>query len=134
MLSHTTDAEGREHPSFIPSNIDIGVAKGEDRIYLEKLAQGLNTLKTDYPHPDLVLVVGGSDPYEADALPSAQLLQLTLSEMLSRDRMVYELCRSLGVPQAWVMAGGYGDKVSQVQVQFLEHVYSGIEYAFTPTS
>lgn len=106
--------------SFLPSDIDIGVAMGEDRRYLDKLQAGLALLRATYPHPDLVLVVNGSDPYEGDTLPSAQLLQLTLSEMLTRDLMVHQFCHSLDAPQAWVMSGGYGSAVWRVHAQFLE--------------
>ena len=122
-LDNASNIPGTPNLSLIPSNIDIGIAEGEESRYLSELEKGLNQLKAINPNPDLVIIVGGSDPYEGDALPSADLLKLNLSDMLARDLLVYNFCREQKLPQAWVMSGGYGEKVWQVHAQFLEHVY-----------
>ena len=81
------DAQGNLNPSFIPSNIDIPIASGEEHLYLQKLEEGLIKLDT-FPQPDIAIVVSGADPYEKDDLPSTRNLKLTLEQLLQRDRLV----------------------------------------------
>ncbi len=109
---------GVRNPVFIPSDIDIPIAVGEDDLYLPRLAQGLEQLAQS-EIPDLALVVSGADPYEKDELPSTAGLRLSLDQMMGRDRMIYEYLRARHIPAAYVMAGGYGDEVWQVFAQFL---------------
>jgi acetoin utilization deacetylase AcuC-like enzyme len=109
------------------SDIDIPIAVGEEELYLSRLEAGLNQLTGD---PDLALVVQGSDPFEKDALPSASLLKLSQEQMLERDKMVFEFLREKQIPQAYVMAGGYGPEVAIIYQQFLklalvEHPHHG---------
>ncbi|MFN8369205.1 MAG: histone deacetylase [Bacteriovoracaceae bacterium] len=108
-------------PEFIPSCIDIPIDETENELYNQKLEQGLNDLKKSGT-ADLCLVVNGSDPYIYDAIPSADKLQLSLTDLLKRDLLVFNFLKDLNIPQAWVMAGGYGDKVWEVHFQFLERV------------
>jgi len=110
--------DGRPNPCFIPSDIDIPIAKGEEAHYLERLEQGLNQLE-GLGEPDLAIVVSGADPYEKDELPSTEGLKLTLDQMLGRDRLIYQFLRKLRVPAAYLMAGGYGDQVWEVYARFL---------------
>jgi acetoin utilization deacetylase AcuC-like enzyme len=110
--------DGRANPCFIPSNIDIPIASGEEPYYLERLEQGLGQMKR-LSDPDLAIVVSGADPYEKDELPSTSGLKLTLEQMASRDRMIYQFLRELRIPAAYLMAGGYGDQVWKVYAQFL---------------
>ncbi|MEJ2475432.1 MAG: hypothetical protein P8Y74_16325, partial [Desulfobacterales bacterium] len=110
--------DGRTNPCFIPSNIDIPIASGEEPHYLERLEQGLGQMKR-LGEPDLAIVVSGADPYEKDELPSASGLKLTLDQMAARDRMIYHFLRELRIPAAYLMAGGYGDQVWDVYAQFL---------------
>jgi acetoin utilization deacetylase AcuC-like enzyme len=109
-------------PWFIPSNIDVGIDAGEERSYLEKLNQGLEKLKNNFPLPDLAVVVNGADPYELDELPSSELLKLSKEQMLERDKLVYQFLKELNIPQAYVMAGGYGKHSHEIYSQFLEFV------------
>jgi len=112
------DRRGRLNPSFIPSDIDIPIARGEEHRYAARLQEGLNTLKRS-PRPDLALVVAGADPYEKDELPSTADLRLSLAQMEERDFLVYDFLRNLEVPQAYLMAGGYGPHCWEVYARFL---------------
>ena len=44
-----------------------------------------------------------ADCHEADPLNAASL---TEQQMLERDRLVFEFCKSRGIPCLWVLAGG----------------------------
>lgn len=112
---------GKPNPSFIPSDMDIPVEEGEDGLYVQKLREGLEKLKT-FKKPDIALVVDGSDPFEEDELPSTKGLKLSLEQMKERDISVYNFLKSQNIPGAYVMAGGYGENSWKVYAQFLEHV------------
>jgi acetoin utilization deacetylase AcuC-like enzyme len=111
--------DGTPEPSHLPSDIDIPIERGEEGVYVERLREGLQKLDR-YPRPDVALVLYGADPYERDALPSAQELQLTSAQMLERDRAVYSFLAERGIPRAYVNSGGYGYHVWEVISQFLE--------------
>lgn len=113
------DAAGNRNPSFIASDIDIPMARGEDHLYVARLQEGLAKLES-FPKPDLALVICGSDPYEKDELPSASDLKLSLEQLKERDRLIYRFLKERGIPGAFVMAGGYGEHSWQVYTQFLE--------------
>ena len=113
-----------DHPSYLPSNIDIGIDANQEDVYLKRLEEGLERLAETCPKPDIIAVVNGSDPFEGDELPSSNLINLSLEQMMERDQLVYQFCRNAEVPQFWLMAGGYGSHVWQVHAQFLEWVYS----------
>jgi acetoin utilization deacetylase AcuC-like enzyme len=115
------DARGRLNSSFIPSDVDLPVGEGEEGRYLELLAGGLERLAGFGP-VDLAVVVDGADPYEHDELPSTGLLRLSLDQLLARDLAVYEFLQRRGVPSAWLMSGGYGERSWEVYAQFLEAV------------
>ena len=114
-------ADGRPNPSFVPSNIDIPVAAGEETVYVERLQQGLDRLAAA-GSADLAIVVSGADPYEKDELPSASLLKLSLDQIFARDRLVYRFLKHSGIPAAFLMAGGYGDHVWEAFARFLRWV------------
>lgn len=113
--------DGRPNPSFVPSDIDIPIAAGEEAVYLDRLAEGLTRLAS-LGKPDIALVVSGADPYEKDALPSAQPLQMTRDQLLERDIGIYRFLTEQGVPYAGVMAGGYGDFAWEIYAAFLEQI------------
>ena len=119
------DGEGHLEPWFWPSTVDRGVPRGGEAHYLPLLASGLDELERVSPLPDLAVVVGGSDPFEGDVLPSADGLKLSLDAMFERDRLVYIFLAERGIPQAWVLAGGYGDEVWRVHARFLAWVLGG---------
>lgn len=111
-------ADGSLNPSFIRSDIDIPIESGEESLYLDRLRMGLDTLE-EVGRADLAIVVCGADPYEGDELPSGALLKLSLEQMFERDRLLYEWLAARDIPAAFLMAGGYGDKVWLVYSQFL---------------
>ncbi|MGD8519703.1 MAG: histone deacetylase [Desulfobacterales bacterium] len=115
------DTEGNLNPSFIPSDFDIPMAQGEDHLYVDRLQQGLQEMDKQ-PLPDMAIVVSGVDPYEADELPSADGIKLSLEQIMKRDLLVYGFLKKRGIPRAYLMAGGYGSKSWQAYVQFLEWV------------
>jgi acetoin utilization deacetylase AcuC-like enzyme len=115
------DKNGVPEPSFTPSDIDIGIPEGGDNFYVQRLEEGLRTLGS-MSKPDLALVVLGSDPYEKDELPSTAGLRLSLEQLKERDIAIYEFCKARNIPQAHVMAGGYGESSWIVYAQFLEHL------------
>ncbi len=117
------DSKGQLHPWFIPSNIDIGIAKGHENAYLPRLVDGLNALAAiEKPLPELAIVVAGADPYEGDELPSSARLNLSKEDMLKRDQLVFNFLKEKGIPQLWVMGGGYGDSTWEIYEQFLNWV------------
>ena len=118
------DRTGRPAPWLIPSTIDVPIAAGEEPRYLPRLREALTILDT-MPSPDVVYVVDGADPYEHDQLPSTADLNLTLPELLERDQMIHEFLLSRGLPQAWLMSGGYGDRAWEPFAAFLKVVLAG---------
>ena len=113
------DSGGKLKPSFIPSDIDIPVAAGEEHLYVTRLKEGLRML--DYQSTaDIAVVVAGADPYEKDELPSAKLLQLSLEQLQERDLLIYDFLQKKSIPTAYLMAGGYGESAWEVYTQFLE--------------
>lgn len=114
-------ADGRPNPSFIPSDIDIPIAAGEEPTYNHRLREGLERL-AGLSHPDLAIVVSGSDPYEGDALPSTQLLRLSKAQLLERDQIIYRFLQKHHIPQASLMAGGYGPQAWEIYAGFLAWV------------
>ena len=111
-------ADGQPNPSFIPSDIDIPIAAGEEPTYNQRLREGLEQMAC-LSHPDLAIVVSGADPYEGDALPSTQLLRLSKAQLLERDQTIYRFLENHRIPQASLMAGGYGPQVWEVYAGFL---------------
>ena len=111
--------DGTPNPSFIPSDIDIPIESGEEDRYVARLAAGLEEMAARLPAPEIAVVVGGADPYEKDGLPSTAGLNLTLAQLGARDRLVYHHLKSRRVPQAHLMAGGYGPHAWEAYAQFL---------------
>lgn len=115
------DEESNLNPSFIPSDIDIPIKKGEEPVYNKKLREGMKELLESFK-ADIAIVVLGSDPYEKDELESAKDLKLTLEELKERDLNIYNFLKEKEIPQAYLMAGGYGESSWRVYSRFLETV------------
>jgi acetoin utilization deacetylase AcuC-like enzyme len=115
------DDEGRPNPSFIASDIDIPIEAGEDALYNDRLRSGLQHLAR-LSTPDLAVVVSGADPYAGDTLPSTQGLRLSQAQLLERDRIIYRFLKTRRIPQAALMAGGYGPEVWRIYAGFLAWV------------
>jgi len=109
----------KNHPSWIPSDIDIPIESGEEHWYLERLEKAYKKLGTG-SKPDLAIVLAGADPWENDALASTKLLNLSFEEMKQRDRLTYLFLEDARVPSLWLTAGGYGEDSWQVHATFLE--------------
>jgi acetoin utilization deacetylase AcuC-like enzyme len=91
-----------------PSNIDIGLDDGTgDAEYLAILEKHL-LQAFEHFGPDILLYVGGADPYREDQLGG---LALSIEGLERRDRLVYEHARRHGVPLAVTLAGGYARRV-----------------------
>jgi len=109
------------HPSWTPSDIDVPVGSGEEDSYLDRLKDALGMLRRN-SIADLAIVLAGADPWEYDGLASTGLLKLTLNQMIERDRMVYCFLEELGLPSAWLTAGGYGEEAWRIHAEFLKWV------------
>ena len=116
--AHPLLPDGRPHPSFIPSDIDIAVGPGEEDEYNPRLIEGLYRLAAG-PRPDLAVVVAGADPYEKDELPSTRDLRLSQDQLFDRDRLIYRFLQDRGIPHAGLMAGGYGEAAWEVYSRYL---------------
>ena len=91
-----------------PSDEDIGLEDGvRDDEYLGALEQGLIRALQKMT-PDLILYVGGADPYREDQLGG---LALTMEGLQKRDRLVLERARRAGIPVVSTLAGGYARRV-----------------------
>jgi len=112
--------EGRA--PLVPSDIDIGINKGEENEYVPRLAEGIQELERLCKTPDLILVVDGADPYEHDELPSTSLLKLNLEQCLLRDNYVYRYVMDRNIPSAWIQSGGYGNRAWEPPAYFLQGI------------
>jgi acetoin utilization deacetylase AcuC-like enzyme len=65
-------------------------------------------------------VVDGADSYEHDGLASSAPLRLTLEQCLERDILIHDFLTKRGIPSAWIMAGGYGDRAWEPPARFLQ--------------
>jgi acetoin utilization deacetylase AcuC-like enzyme len=106
----------------ILSDIEIPIEKSEERLYNQKLKEGLLRLekRSDGKKCDLAIVVDGDDPYEKDGLASSSLLNLTLDELVTRDTLVYSFLQERGIKSAWLLAGGYGEYAWEGTAHFLK--------------
>jgi acetoin utilization deacetylase AcuC-like enzyme len=93
------------------STLDVGLADGAgDDDYLAALTPALDAM-IDRFRPDLILYQAGVDVHANDKLGR---LALTDQGIKARDWFVAGRARSLGIPLASAMGGGYGDDVHAV--------------------
>lgn len=91
-----------------PSSLDINIQDGTgDDEYLRELGKGLDAALSGF-EPELIHYVAGADPYREDQLGG---LKLTLEGLEKRDRLVFEKARSMNIPVAVTLAGGYARKI-----------------------
>ncbi len=98
------------------SDLDIELADGTgDADYLAALERGVcHALSA--AQADIAIYLAGADAHRGDRLGR---LDLTTEGMQARDELVFELCRSAGIPVAVAMAGGYGRHIDDtVEVHF----------------
>ena len=74
--------------------------------FLEKLPQVVSSFATC----DLLIYQAGADPHINDPLGGF----LTTAELAERDRIVFSVARSIGVPVVWNLAGGYLEPATRV--------------------
>lgn len=103
------------------STLDVPILQACAHEYLPRTQKALG-LALDAFHPDLVIYVAGSDPYELDVLPGTRFLNLTLAELEERDRLVIDTFADTGIPLAMVFAGGYGPHVWEVHYRAVRHL------------
>ena len=93
------------------STMDVGLADGTtDGEYITALESALDVM-IEQNRPDLILYQAGVDVHVDDKLGR---LALTDAGIAARDAIVAGRARSLGIPLASVLGGGYGDDVHAV--------------------
>lgn len=91
-----------------PSTLDLPLDDGaEDEEYLRMLLPAVEKSLEQF-RPEILFYVGGADPYCEDQLGG---LRLTKAGLKARDKGVFELARSRGIPIATTLAGGYAQRV-----------------------
>jgi acetoin utilization deacetylase AcuC-like enzyme len=86
---------------------ELGKGTPRDVNYLSVISSTLPQLIRQH-NPDLILYQAGMDPYDCSGV-SAKALAV-------RDAYVFSLARSMGKPLTWVLAGGYTDVPTLVQL------------------
>ena len=93
------------------SDLDISLPDAsDDSIFLEAVKNGVPRA-IQQAQADLAIYIAGADPFLDDRLGR---LAMTKPGLAERDRIVFELCRSYGLPVAVVMGGGYARNVNDV--------------------
>jgi acetoin utilization deacetylase AcuC-like enzyme len=97
------------------SDLDVHLPDGTgDDAYLQALEGALEELSQRFD-PGFVIYLAGADPHEGDRLGR---LKLTWDGLEARDRRVFDWAWQRGLPLAFAMAGGYGQRLEDtVQVQ-----------------
>lgn len=78
----------------------------QGRAFLARLPK----IVSEFADCDLLLFQAGADPHLNDALGG----WLSTDQLAARDRIVFETARSLDLPVAWNLAGGYQDPLRRV--------------------
>lgn len=109
-----------------PSDLDVDLPDGTgDDAYLAALERALEELSQRFD-PEFVIYLAGADPHEGDRLGR---LKLTWDGLEARDRRVFDWAWQRGLPLAFAMAGGYGNRTEDtVQVQ-VNTFRAGVDYA-----
>ena len=108
------------------SDLDVALEDGTgDEVYLEALHLGARQA-LDRSNPDLAIYLAGADPFYQDRLGR---LALSKAGLAGRDRVVFDLCRSAGLPVAVVMAGGYAREVEDTVDIHLQTIRLAVQVA-----
>lgn len=90
------------------SDLDLALPDGcKDQDYLAAVEEAVAAAIAS--GPDIVFYVAGADPYAGDRLGRLAVSRAGLSR---RDDLVFEAASHHGIPVAVVMAGGYGEAVT----------------------
>jgi acetoin utilization deacetylase AcuC-like enzyme len=107
-----------------PSTLDIELEDGSgDAEYLERLGSAYHNILASW-HPQLVIFVAGSDPYQEDQLGG---LCLTKTGLRLRDRTVLEGALNRDIPVCVVMAGGYARSLQDTVELHANTVLAAVE-------
>ncbi len=91
------------------SKIDVDLEDGSgNEVYLEKLASALPRVREF--GPEFIFSQSGVDPLDSDQLGR---LAVTMEGLRMRDRMVFEMVRTCGLPVVVTLGGGYSDPISR---------------------
>jgi len=101
--------QANNYPAYKPpSSIDVNLPDGTgDKEYLAWLDQALSSALRSFT-PDLLCYIAGADPYREDQLGG---LELTIDGLKQRDRLVFEVAKTRGIPVMVTYAGGYARNV-----------------------
>ena len=101
--------QANNYPAYKPpSSIDVNLRDGTgDREYLAWLDQALSSALRSFT-PELLCYIAGADPYREDQLGG---LALTIDGLKQRDRLVFEVAKTRGIPVMVTYAGGYARDV-----------------------
>jgi len=92
-----------------PGSLDVDLPAGcRDREYLKRLEEHLPRVFA--ARPELIVYQAGVDSAEDDLLGG---LKLTTAGLERRDHLVQDACRSLNVPVAVTLGGGYSEDVRE---------------------
>ncbi len=95
----------------VASDLDVALADGTgDDEYLQKLVDALSIIAKQ-PQFDLAIYLAGADPFFGDRLGRMKLSKMGLAK---RDEIVIEWCKSLQIPAAIAMSGGYSTNVLDI--------------------
>jgi acetoin utilization deacetylase AcuC-like enzyme len=75
-------------------------------LFLDKLPE----VVTSFTGCDLLIYQAGADPHISDPLGGF----LSTAELAQRDRIVFSVAKSIGMPLVWNLAGGYQQPLSRV--------------------
>lgn len=93
------------------SDLDVPLDDGAtDADYLPLLARHLDEVLERH-RPEFVFYLAGADPFEGDRLGR---LKMTIDGLRARDELVLGRCRSLGLPVAISMSGGYAHDIEAI--------------------
>jgi acetoin utilization deacetylase AcuC-like enzyme len=115
---YTFSIHGAKNFPFRKQHSDLDIELPDhtpDGPYLDALESGLHSAIAA-ARADLVIYLAGADPYYDDRLGR---LALTKAGLAARDQLVFEYCRTAGLPIAISMAGGYARTIDDtVDIQF----------------
>lgn len=103
-VRHHEDGPNHFSVPLIPS----GSADG--KVLLDTLERHTGWL-IENAHPDILLYQAGADPLRDDPYSP---LDLDHTDLMKRDRFVFEFAKTRGIPIAWVLAGGYAKDITKV--------------------
>ena len=91
----------------VPSHLDVPLPEGTgDEEYIQALNKSLYQINF---RPDIIFYQAGVDNLKEDKLGT---FNLSFEGLMQRDRMVFSFAKTLNVPVAMAIGGGYADPIS----------------------